>query len=106
MATKITKNKIIVLPINEAIYEDCLRKRPLAHELIKDIYEVEPDLFPIEIENKNGYNLNGFTRISKKQEGFQMRQIIIGFDNYRIRPSFMLPYCNLNFRLELIITLC
>lgn len=92
MATKNTKEKTIVLPIVESIYKDWLKDRGLAHELIQDIYESEPDFFPKTMSLK-GYSLNGFTRVSKKQAGFRMRQILISGENYRIRPSFMLPYC-------------
>jgi len=49
---KLQKNKTIVLPINETIYEDFLGKRSFAHELIQDVYEVERNLFPIEMVNK------------------------------------------------------
>jgi hypothetical protein len=92
MAIKNTKNKRLVLPIAESIYDSFLIDKGLAHELIEDCYEELEDLFPTEM-GVGGYRLNGFTRTSKKQEGFRMRQILIGKENYRIRPSFMLPYC-------------
>ncbi|MFT7452754.1 MAG: hypothetical protein ACI9VN_003489, partial [Patescibacteria group bacterium] len=41
---------------------------------------------------ESGYMLNGKTRISKKVN-IQMRKIKIGLISYRIRPSFVLPYC-------------
>ena len=37
--SKITKNKTIVLPINEAKYEAFLREKSLARELIEKIYK-------------------------------------------------------------------
>ncbi|MEN0049549.1 MAG: hypothetical protein AAF806_20985, partial [Bacteroidota bacterium] len=90
MTLKIKKSKTIVLPIAEEIYEDFLKDRELAKELISDRYALYPDLFPKEM--LFGYSLNGSTRTSKKQEGFVMRQILINKETYRIRPSFMLPY--------------
>ena len=85
-------SKTIVLPIGKDIYEDFLKEKSVAHEIIQDIYESEPDFFPMEMK-KFGYSLNGFTRTSKKQDDFKMRQLLINDTTYRIRPSFMLSYC-------------
>ena len=90
MTTKSTKSKTIVLPMEAEIYRSFLKDRKLAREIIDDRYSVYPDLFPSGMQN--GYSLNGSTRVSKKQKGFVMRQILINNETYRVRPSFMLPY--------------
>lgn len=90
MTTKNTKSKTIRLPIDGEIYHSFLKDKKLAREIIDDRYNVYPDLFPKEMEN--GYSLNGSTRVSKKQKGFVMRQLLINNETYRVRPSFMLPY--------------
>ena len=75
MTTKSNKSKTIVLPIGAEIYERYIKDRKVAKEIIEDRYQLYPDLFPKEMES--GYSLNGSTRVSKKQEGFLMRQILI-----------------------------
>jgi hypothetical protein len=90
MTTKNTKSKTIVIPIDVEIYKSFLKDKKLAREIIDDRYSIYPDLFPSEMQN--GYSLNGSTRVSKKQKGFLMRQILINNETYRVRPSFMLPY--------------
>jgi len=57
---------------------------------IKSHFAQYPELFPKGMEN--GYMLNGKTKLSKKLN-IQMRKIKVGKITYRIRPSFILPYC-------------
>jgi len=90
MALKNKQNRTIVLPINESIYDLFLLDNKLAHQQISQLISDYGELFPEKI--KNGYMLNGRTRVSKKM-GIQMRKIKIGKVSYRIRPSFILPYC-------------
>ena len=90
MATKSKKSKTIILPIAEEKYTDFVKNRATAHQIIGDLKEKHPELFPIEL-HQNGYSLNGKDRISKKM-GIQLRRIKIGTSVYRIRPSFVLPY--------------
>ena len=91
MATKDKKKRTIVLPIDVCIYKEFVKSPIKAHEIIQFYYTKYPDFFPKTMEV--GYVLNGKTRESKKQKGFQMRKIITGGRTYQIRPSFMLPYC-------------
>jgi hypothetical protein len=67
-----------------------MKDAKIAHELIGQQLKQYPELFPKGTEN--GYMLNGKTRVSKKL-GTQMRKIKVGNASYRIRPSFILPYC-------------
>jgi len=90
MALKIKQNRTIVLNITEQIYCSFIEDTEIAHKLIQQQFMQYPELFPKGMEK--GYMLNGKTRISKKL-GTQMRKIKIGDLNYRIRPSFILPYC-------------
>lgn len=90
MTNKSTKSKTIVIPIEAEMYKTFLTDRKLAREIIDDIYETNPSLFPKEIAS--GYSFNGSTRVSKKQKGFVMRQLLINNQTYQVRPSFMLPY--------------
>lgn len=90
MALKNKENRTLVLPIDESIYDSFLKDNEIAHELIKVFYEKMPELFPKEMNL--GYMLNGRTRCSKKL-GIRMRKIKVSKVTYRIRPSFILPYC-------------
>ena len=90
MALKSKQNRTIVLNFTEKMYDSFMNHQEIAHESIKTHYAQYPELFPKEMEN--GYMLNGKTRVSKKL-GTQMRKIKVGKVSYRIRPSFILPYC-------------
>lgn len=89
MASKISKNRTIVLPLMEKDYALFMSDNSQAHRVIQNYYAEFPALFPFEITE--GYQLNGRTRVSKKL-GFQMRKIKVSGRSYRIRPSFILPY--------------
>jgi hypothetical protein len=90
MALKNKQNRTIVLNFTEKMYCPFMEHQETAHETIKGHFAKYPELFPAEMEN--GYMLNGKTRVSKKL-GVQMRKIKVGNTSYRIRPSFILPYC-------------
>lgn len=90
MALKSKQNRTIVLNITENKYNSFMKEPEIAHKIIKYHLVQFPELFPIEIES--GYMLNGKTRVSKKL-GIQMRKIKVSNISYRIRPSFILPYC-------------
>ncbi len=89
MALKDKQNRTIVLPISEAEYDIFLTNNTIAHEVIQSLYDQHPELFPLQMAN--GYCLNGRDRMSKKMD-IQLRKIEISGINYRIRPSFILPY--------------
>lgn len=91
MAKQDTKTQTITLPICESNYECFMKDKSLARQILDDLYEKQPELFPMSLSL--GYKLNGKTRKSKKELGFQMRKISVQGFNYQIRPSFMLPYC-------------
>lgn len=84
------QSKTIVLEIEEEIYSSYMEQTKIAHEILSYQIAKHPELFPDGIAN--GYMLNGKTRVSKKL-GIQMRKIKVGDAIYRIRPSFILPYC-------------
>lgn len=90
MALKDNQNRTIVLSFSESTYRNFMEDNELAHIVIKSSYSTYPELFPSEMSS--GYVLNGKTRRSKKI-GIQMRKIKVGSISYRIRPSFVLPYC-------------
>jgi len=90
MALKNKQSRTIVLNLSEANYDSFMEDTSIAHEIIKEHYENFPELFPSGMSE--GYMLNGRTRKSKKLE-IQMRKIKISGISYRIRPSFVLPYC-------------
>ena len=91
MTPKDTTNRTITLPIPEHIYDKFMANNELAHEMLAKFYENMPELFPVNLSL--GYKLNGKTRPSKKIVGFRMRKIEVRGVNYRLRPSFMFPYC-------------
>lgn len=90
MALKIKQNRTIVLNFTEKMYSSYMEDNEIAHETIRHHYNEYPELFPKSMEN--GYMLNGSTRVSKKL-GLKMRKIKVSNVSYRIRPSFILPYC-------------
>ena len=90
MALKIKQNRTIVLNFTEKMYSSFMEDNEIAHETIRYHYAQYPELFPKAMEN--GYMLNGGTRVSKKL-GLKMRKIKVSNISYRIRPSFILPYC-------------
>lgn len=90
MALKIKQNRTIVLNFTEKMYSSFMEDNEIAHETIRHHYAQYPELFPKAMEN--GYMLNGSTRVSKKL-GLKMRKIKVSNTSYRIRPSFILPYC-------------
>lgn len=89
MASKISKNRTIVLPISEKDYARFMKDQKFAHQLIQHYWGEFPALFPCGMSQ--GYMLNGRSRLSKKL-GFQLRKIKVCGQSYRIRPSFILPY--------------
>jgi len=93
MALKSNQNRTIVLPFTEKRYASFMANREMAHEIIRHQFGKTPELFPLEM--RTGYVLNGNTRISKKM-GIKMRKIKVSGISYRIRPSFVLPYCRGN----------
>jgi len=90
MALKTKQSKTIVLEIVEEIYSSFMEHPEIAHEILGNHIANHPELFPEGITD--GYMLNGRTRVSKKLD-IQMRKIKVGSETYRIRPSFILPYC-------------
>ena len=90
MALKTKQNRTIVLNFTEEMYCSFMEHQEIAHEVIKQELAKHPELFPLGIEK--GYMLNGKTRVSKKL-GTQMRKIKVANVSYRIRPSFILPFC-------------
>lgn len=89
MVHKDKANKTIVLPIAATDYALFMTDQATAHQIITNMIACYPELFPSDISS--GYCLNGKTRVSKKQ-GIQMRKIRVNGSNYRIRPSYLLPY--------------
>jgi len=90
MALKGNQNRTIVIRIEESIYEEFMHDNKVAHVILSNLIREYPELFPPEIVE--GYILYGKTRISKKLN-FQMRKIKIKGIIYRLRPSYVLPYC-------------
>lgn len=90
MAPKSKQNRIIVLNFTEELHTSFVEDNEIAHKIIKEQYQQHPELFPVEMEK--GYMLNGRTRKSKKLD-LKMRKIKINGVSYRIRPSYVLPYC-------------
>ena len=90
MALKDNQNRTIVLCFTESTYASFMEDNETAHKMIKDHFQQYPELFPPKMTS--GYMLNGKTRVSKKL-GIQMRKILVCGISYRIRPSFVLPYC-------------
>lgn len=90
MAHKNKQNRTIVLSFTEKRYDLFMRDQKIAHQIIQTSYHKYPELFPKEM--KNGYMLNGKSRISKKL-GIQKRKIKVAGISYRIHPSYVLPYC-------------
>ena len=89
MALKIKENRTIVLPIDEKNYDLFIKDIKIAHEVIKSMYDIHPEFFPLGMSE--GYMFNGNSRKSKKLD-LQMRKIKIGTISYQIRPSFVLSY--------------
>lgn len=89
MALKIKENRTIVLPIDEKNYDLFVNDLDIAHEIFSNYYSLSPEFFPERMSK--GYMFNGKTRVSKKL-GIQMRKVKINGINYKIRPSFILPY--------------
>ena len=87
--SKSAKCRQIVLPIKEAEYQQFIDNQSFARGQIDFHYAQHPELFPRGMAS--GYVLNGTTRLSRKQ-GLRLRQIRVGREVYRIRPSFVLPY--------------
>ena len=90
MGVKSKENRTIVINISEQEYPFFVQDQQIAHKIIKNQFALHPELFPKEMGSGN--MLNGRTRKSKKL-AMQMRKIKIGRHSYRIRPSFILPYC-------------
>lgn len=89
MAHKDKQNRTIVLPISETDYTKFVEDIPTAHQIIRQIYDQHPSIFPIEMQS--GYKLNGSTAVSKKT-GYFLRRIDISGISYQIRPSFLMSY--------------
>ena len=64
MALKIKENRTIVLPIDEKNYDLFIKDIKIAHEVIKSMYDIHPEFFPLGMSE--GYMCNGNSRKSKK----------------------------------------
>ena len=85
-------NKTIVLPFEEATYNDLLADRAAYKAFITEQMQRYPELFPPSM--KDGWSFYGLTRPSEKQDGLQLRRILTTADQevWQIRPSFVMPY--------------
>lgn len=84
-------NKTLVLPFDEATYDELLADTSAYKAYVQSWIDRSPELFPDTI--REGWSLNGLTRESAKQ-GIRLRRIITTIDQevWRIRPAFMMPY--------------
>lgn len=84
-------NKTLVLPFDEATYDELLADTSAYKAYVQSWIDRSPELFPDTIGE--GWSLNGLTRESAKQ-GIRLRRIITKIDQdvWRIRPAFMMPY--------------
>lgn len=88
MTLKDKQNRTIVFHISESNYGSFMEDNQLAHQLIQEAFEGNPELFPAQMSQ--GYTLNGKGRLSKKLT-LQLRKIKIAGISYQVRPSFLLP---------------
>ena len=86
------KNKAIVLPFEEATYEDVFADKTAYKAFITAQMHRFPELFPPRM--KDGWSFHGVTKPSEKQDGLQFRRILTKADQevWQIRPAFMMPY--------------
>ena len=86
------KNKTIVLPFEEATYDDVFADKTAYRAFITEQMHRYPELFPPSM--KDGWSFHGVTKPSEKQDGLQLRRILTQADQevWQIRPSFVMPY--------------
>jgi hypothetical protein len=84
-------NKRIIVPFDEATYEDLLLNRQAYHAFLTEQIQARPELFPATIQD--GWSFYGLTAPSTKQ-GLRLRRIQTKTDGavWHIHPSFMMPY--------------
>ena len=92
MEALLVTGKTICLPFSsEEHHEQCMKDKAAFRQFLTDMHSQYPELFPGPMAQ--GFNLQGFTPLSVKQEGFQMRRIKLTDGKvYQIRPSYMMPY--------------
>lgn len=85
-------NKTIILPFEEATYDDIFADKPAYKAFLMEHMRRYPELFPPSM--KDGWSFHGVTRPSTKQDGLQCRRILTKSDQevWQIRPSFVMPY--------------
>ena len=84
-------DQILRLLLSEPDYPRFLDDRLFAKNIIDQIYQDSPELFPANFEQ--GYVFNGFTQASIKQ-GYKSRRIRLKTDKttVTIAPAFLMPY--------------
>jgi hypothetical protein len=85
-------NKTIILPFEEATYEELITDKAAYRAFIMEQMHHHPELFPPRM--KDGWSFYGLTRPSEKQHGLRLRRILTKADRevWQIHPSFMMPY--------------
>ena len=85
-------NKPLILPFEEATYEELITDKAAYRAFIIEQMQRYPELFPPSM--KDGWSFYGLTRPSKEQQGLQLRRILTKPDRevWQIHPSFMMPY--------------
>jgi len=86
------EHKTIVLPFEEATYNEFVTDRAAYKAFIMEQMQQYPELFPPSM--KDGWSFYGLTKPSEKQDGLQLRRILTKADQevWQIRPSFVMPY--------------
>ncbi len=87
--TRTRGTHIIVLPIEEDMYEEFISDKKAGRQTIETYLKQHPELFPSNIDK--GFRLNGRTVASAKT-GYQLRIIEIDNSYCRILPCFLFPY--------------
>jgi hypothetical protein len=89
----VTQNKqnvsTLYVPVAEKDYSKFMKDNAYAKQQIQNWLKTQPELFPIPMQS--GFVFNGKSRVSKKSR-FQLRQIKVGNEYYRLQPSWLLPY--------------
>lgn len=89
----VTQNKqnvsTLYVPVAEKDYSKFMKDNAYAKQQIQNWLKTQPELFPIPMQS--GFAFNGKSRVSKKTR-FQLRQIKVGNEYYRLQPSWLLPY--------------
>ena len=90
-------SKRICLPISRETYEETVNDKQRFREMLDQMIEHYPELFPAEIEQ--GYQLYGLARQSVKMPDIKLRRICLSRPDeagkpvvYRVVPSFVMPY--------------